>query len=176
MHGEVESMLAVIYNPTNERRESLARSFGTQLTGAMIDEYRRGYHFHEELATIAKQRELDFGDGYPARYGVWMLSSPGNFGISIAIWTVVFGLLYALAAATTVPTPGIETFASSLPKAMLASAYTLVSVGAPPNEFWWIPNLGSNAWFKLLMTLECGAGLGHWGMGLAHLYTLVLRR
>lgn len=176
MNGEIESMLAVIYNPTDERRENLARTLGTQLTGAMIDEYRRGYHFHEELATIAKQRELDFGNGVFGRYGGWMLSRPGNFAISIAIWTVVFGLLYALAAATTGPTPGVETFASSLPNAMLSSAYTLVSVGAPPNEFWWMPDLGSNAWFKLLMTLECGAGLGHWGMGLAHLYTLVSRR
>ncbi|HEU4922698.1 MAG TPA: hypothetical protein VFT23_06470 [Burkholderiales bacterium] len=167
---EIDSMLAVIYNPRGERRAQLRYAFGSQLIGTMIDEYRQGYHFHEELATIARQREMDLGG--PGRYFAWVLRFPRNFFLSVVGWTCVFGAFYALLAVCN----GADSSIALLGRAGLVSLHTLASVGLPPTEMVGNPALSNNIVFLVAATLECVAGLVHWGLGLGHLYTLVSRR
>lgn len=172
---ELDSMLTVVASRDSARREKLKRSLGAQLAGTMIDGYRRGYHFQEELAAIAKRREFDFGGTLPGRYLAWVLAGPPwHFLAAVAGWIVGFACLYLAIGLH------LDAGLSSLPtaswKALVVSAYTLASVGLAPPEFLWTDPLGASWAYRIAATLECVAGLAHWGLGMAHLYTLVSRR
>lgn len=175
IEDEINSMLAVVASGDSARRDRLRRSLGAQLAGTMIDGYRQGYHFQEELAAIAKRREFDFGGTLPGRYLAWVLAAPPwHFLAAVLGWIAIFAGLYLAIGLSS--GSALASIPGTSWKALVASAYTLVSVGLPPPEFLWTETLGSNGAYRVAATLQCFVGLAHWGLGIAHLYTLVSRR
>lgn len=173
--NEIKSMLAVVASGDNARRDKLKRSLGAQLAGTMIDGYRRDYHFQEELAAIAKRREFDFGGTAPGRYLAWVLAGPPwHFLSAVSGWIVGFACLYLAIGLSS--GSDLASIPGASWKALVVSTYTLASVGMVPSEFLWTETLDSSWAYRIAVTLECIVGLAHWGLGIAHLYTIVSRR
>jgi hypothetical protein len=171
VEAECASILSVVYMQSAKRKERLLRLFQSQLVGVMIDEFRRSYHFHEEISSLRKQRELDLSGNLFGRYTAFILSGPRCFIASVAIWITAFGFAYMVlfwAATGDLAVLG----------PLLTSAYTFASVGAAPDAM----AIGGNASgafvrsYNIAVVLECLVALFHWGTGLAHLYTLLSRR
>ena len=168
--AEIASMRRVIYSKGSSRRGQLSRALKRQLIGSMIDGYRRGYHFHEELASITQQRDTDMRGAYG--YVALMLRRPRNLILSVMGSVAFFAAAYVMVAIV-----GGKTFSWSLvERTTMMSFYTLASVGAPLSEMIEGTELSKNHFYHLLVTLECIVGLFHWGLGFAHLYTLASRR
>lgn len=166
---ECASILSVVMAGSGGRRAQLSRLFQSQLIGVMIDEFRASYHFDEEISCLKRQREIDLNDNPVGWYITAILSSPANFVMACFAWTIAFAFVYALIFLVG------HHFAPM--RALLTSAYAIVTVGAPPDDL--IPgHLGDFAklGFLLTVTLESIIGLAHWGMGFAHIYTLLSRR
>jgi hypothetical protein len=171
VESECASILSVVYMQSAKRKERLLSLFQSQLVGVMIDEFRRSYHFHEELSCLRKQRELDLSGNPLGRYTAHILSGPKCFIASVAFWITAFGLAYVgffWAASGDLDVVG----------PLLTSAYTFASVGAAPDAM----AIGGDASaalarsYNIAVVLECLVALFHWGTGLAHLYTLLSRR
>lgn len=169
--AEIGSMLRVIHNPTGERRAQLTGAFSAQLIGAMIDQYRQGYHFHEELATIAEQRTRDRRRG-GAFYLAWVLRRPRNFFVAVIGWAAIFAALYTSIAIHYGAPCDVIVGA----RAMLISTFTMITIGFPPDDMFRHLHLARSGWFQAAATVECAVGLFHWALGFAHLYTLASRR